>query len=163
MVKALPDVELSDHLHSAALHLLRRVARVDAATGMSPARLSALSVLVFGGPRTIGALAQAEGVTPPTMTRLVAGLELDGFVTRAPSPGDRRAVVLSPTPAARRLLVDARERRLAALVGLLAATSKGERRALTHASLVIERLVGASPAARDGGASPDERTPREGH
>lgn len=150
MVKSLPDDELANHLHSAALHLLRRVARVDAASGMSPARLSALSVLVFGGPRTIGALAQAEGVTAPTMTRLVAGLERSGYVTRAPSPDDRRAVVLTPTRAARQVLVDGRERRLAELVALLATTSKGDRRALTRASLVIERLVGAGPAPREG-------------
>jgi DNA-binding MarR family transcriptional regulator len=150
MVKPLPDDELANHLHSAALHLLRRVARADAASGVSPARLSALSMLVFGGARTIGALAQAEGVTPPTMTRLVAGLERDGLVTRATSADDRRAVVITATGAARRLLVDGRERRLAELVGLLATTSKGDRRALTRASAVIERMVGTGPAPREG-------------
>ena len=112
--------------------------------------MSALSVLVFGGARTIGALAQVEGVTPPTMTRLVAGLEHDGLVTRAPSPADRRAVVISATPAARRALVEGRERRLAELVALLTGTSKGDRRALTRASAVIERVLGAGPAPREG-------------
>jgi len=150
MVKPLPEEELSDHLHSAALHLLRRLARADAASGLSPARMSALSVLVFGGARTIGALAQVEGVTPPTMTRLVAGLEHDGLVTRAPSAADRRAVVISATPAARRALVEGRERRLTELIGLLAGTSKGDRRALTRASAVIERILGAGPAPREG-------------
>ena len=67
---AIPDDELAARIHAAALHLLRRLAQEDRATGVSPARLSALSVLVFGGPRTIGALAAAEGVTPPTMTRV---------------------------------------------------------------------------------------------
>ena len=86
---ARPDDELAARIHSAALHLLRRLAQEDRATGVSPARLSALSVLVFGGPRTIGALAAAEGVTPPTMTRLVAALVGDGLVERLEEPGDR--------------------------------------------------------------------------
>ena len=63
---------VADHLHSAAIHLLRLVRRRDAETGLSPARLSALSVLVFGGPRTVGDLAADEQVRSPTMSRLVA-------------------------------------------------------------------------------------------
>ena len=66
---------IADRLHSAAIHLLRRVRKQDAATGEGPARLSALSVLVFGGgPMTLGQLAQAEQVRPPTMSRIVSGL-----------------------------------------------------------------------------------------
>src|SRR5690349_775969 len=89
---AAPDSadELAPRLHSAVLHLLRRLAREDRASGQSPARLSALSVLVFGGPRAIGRLARDEGVSAPTTTRLVAGLEADGLVTRTTDPADRR-------------------------------------------------------------------------
>ncbi len=64
---------VADRLHSAAIHLLRRVRKQDAATGEGPARLSALSVLVFGGPMTLGQLAAAEQVKPPTMSRIVPG------------------------------------------------------------------------------------------
>ena len=85
---AIPDEELAARVHSAALHLLRRLAQEDRATGVSAPRLSALSVLVFGGPRTIGALAAIEGVTPPTMTRLVAAMTADGLSSRVPTmPG----------------------------------------------------------------------------
>ena len=80
---------MADRLHSAALHLLRRLRTEDDALGVSPPRLSALSVVVFAGPIGIGALAAAEGVTAPTMSRLVDGLERDGYVTRAPDPGRR--------------------------------------------------------------------------
>src|SRR5258708_32539206 len=66
---------LADRLHSAAIHLLRRVRSQDTVTGEGPARLSALSVLVFSGPKTLGELAAAEQVKPPTMSRIVAGLE----------------------------------------------------------------------------------------
>src|SRR3954463_14052103 len=67
-------LELADRLHSTAIHLLRRVRKQDVAIGQGPARLSALSVLVFGGPKTLGELAAAEQVKPPTMSRIVAGV-----------------------------------------------------------------------------------------
>jgi hypothetical protein len=54
-----------------ALHLLRALRRVDEAAGLTPARLSALSVLVFGGPCTLGRLAEIEDAAGPTMTRIV--------------------------------------------------------------------------------------------
>jgi DNA-binding MarR family transcriptional regulator len=73
---------LADQLHSAAIHLLRQLRKEDDASGLSAPRLSALSVVVFGGPITLGALARAEQVKPPTMTRLVDALEKDGYVKR---------------------------------------------------------------------------------
>ena len=81
-----PNDELAARIHAAALHLLRRLAQEDRATGVSAPRLSALSVLVFGGPRTIGSLAAVEGVTPPTMTRLIAAMVSDGLVERLTDP-----------------------------------------------------------------------------
>src|SRR5271169_3195797 len=65
----------ADCLHSAAIHLLRRVRKQDSASGVGPAQLSALSVLVFAGPKTLGELAAAEQVKPPTMSRIAAGLK----------------------------------------------------------------------------------------
>src|SRR5213596_2194991 len=89
---------VADRLHSAAIHLLRRLRRVDEAMGLTAARASALSVLVFGGrPVTLGALAQAEQVSAPTVTRLIVRMERDGLVRRAPDPTDRRVVWLHPT------------------------------------------------------------------
>src|SRR5207245_9324195 len=70
----------ADGLHSAAIHLLRRARKQDTGTGEGPARLSALSVLVFGGQTTLGRLAAAEQVKPPTMSRIVAGLKPSGLV-----------------------------------------------------------------------------------
>jgi len=106
--------ELAARLHSAVLHLLRRLAREDRATGESPARLSALSVLVFSGPRPIGRLARDERVSAPTMTRLVAGLEADGLVTRAADPGDRPDAADRGHGARAEILVAGRARRVAA-------------------------------------------------
>src|SRR2546426_11655231 len=75
--------ETADRLHSAAIHLLRRLRVRDRESGMGPAQLSALSGLgLGGGPRSLGELAEAEQVRPPTMSRIVAGLVRAGLVRR---------------------------------------------------------------------------------
>src|SRR5882757_1152377 len=114
-VNAPADRSVADRLHSAAVHLLRRMRRVDEAMGLTGPRSSALSVMVFGGPITIGRLAQAEQVSAPTVTRLVVGMERDGLVRREKDPKDGRVVWLHPTAKGTRLLHDGRKRRVAAL------------------------------------------------
>jgi DNA-binding MarR family transcriptional regulator len=137
---ARPD-ELPARLHAAALHLLRRLAQKDRATGVSPPRLSALSVLVFGGPRTIGALASIEGVTPPTMTRLVAGMAADGLVERLPDDADRRIVRVAASDRGRALLLAGRDRRVGTLAAMVEPLTPKERRRLETASEIIERML----------------------
>jgi DNA-binding MarR family transcriptional regulator len=142
-MSSLTDDDLAPRLHSAVLHLLRRLAREDRASGESPARLSALSVLVFGGPRPIGRLARDEGVTAPTMTRLVTALEQDGLVTRTSDPADRRSQLVAATERGREILIAGRARRVAALERLLARVPARERRSLVAAvSVIEERLLG---------------------
>src|SRR2546425_5928463 len=87
---ATDPVHIADRLHSAAIHLLRRLRLRDSESGVGPAQLSALSVLVFGGPRSLSELAEAEQVKPPTMSRIVAGLERAGLVKRKPTDDKRR-------------------------------------------------------------------------
>ena len=133
---------MADRLHSAAIHLLRRLRVEDEALGISAPRLSALSVLVFGGPRRVGELAQAEQVEPPTMTRLVDGMERDGYVVRAPDPEDGRAVIVRATAKGVRALNQGRARRVAALATALAGLSAAEVRALAAGVDVLERAIG---------------------
>jgi DNA-binding MarR family transcriptional regulator len=133
--------DLAPRLHSAVLHLLRRLAGEDRASGQSPARLSALSVLVFGGDRSIGRLARDERVSAPTMTRLVAGLERDGLVARFADPDDRRSTRLAATDEGRRILLDGRERRVVALESLLDGATAAERECLRDATSIIERRL----------------------
>src|ERR671925_2097042 len=104
-------LEAADRFHSAAIHALRHVRRDDPATGLSAARLSALSVLVFGGQRTLGELAAAEHVRPATMTRIVQALEAEGLVRREADPQDGRVTRLHPTAKGERVLWRGRERR----------------------------------------------------
>jgi DNA-binding MarR family transcriptional regulator len=134
--------ETADRMHSAAIHLLRHVRTVDArAMGVSPARASALSVLVFGGPRSLTELAGAEQVTAATMSRLVTALEREGLVRRHPDAYDARAVRLEATAKARRILERGRARRLDVLEGLLAEASPAEVEAVRAAADVLERAL----------------------
>jgi len=142
---AIPDEELAARVHSSALHLLRRLAQEDRATGVSAPRLSALSVLVFGGPRTIGALAALEGVTPPTMTRLVAAMAADGLVERLEDPADRRIVRVQASETGRSLLLAGRDRRVATLASMVASLTPKERRRLDQAAATIEAMLTPRP------------------
>src|SRR5215210_5584416 len=136
-----PEV-VADKLNSAMIHLLRRAAHEDPAAGIGPAQLSALSVLVFGGAMTLGRLAEAEHVRPPTMTRIVAALEEAGLVRKATSPDDRRSVRITPTPAGRRLMQAARRRRIRALSGRLEGFSQRDLATLERAATLMEQAAG---------------------
>ncbi len=136
--------EVSDRLHSAAIALLRTVRQADESLGISPARLSALSVLVFGGARALGELAAAEQVTAPTMSRIVDGLELDGLARREPDANDRRAVRVTATRAGRRVLARGRGQRVRALAGRLAGLGVRDLAVLERAAGILERRLGRS-------------------
>lgn len=133
---------LADGLHSAAIHLLRRLRREDDASGLSAPRLSALSVVVFAGPVTIGALAIAEQVRTPTMSRLVVMLEADGLVRRVPDASDGRVVRVEATDAGRTLLFAGQRRRVAALTADVARLSVKDRATLRAALPLLARLTG---------------------
>jgi DNA-binding MarR family transcriptional regulator len=128
-------------MHSAAIHLLRRVSREDSGTGVSPARLSALSVLVFAGPKTMSGLATMERVKVPTMSRLVAAMEEEGLVRRERHGTDARSVVLHPTAKGRRILERGRELRLALLESLLSSATAREIATVREAAEIVDRLV----------------------
>jgi DNA-binding MarR family transcriptional regulator len=131
----------ADRLHSAAIHLLRLLREEDVASGVSAARLSALSVVVFAGPVTLGRLAEAEQVRPPTISGIVAGLERDGLVERRPDAHDGRVQWVHSTPKGRRLLSRARGRRIEAFASRLRDLSDEELATLERAAELIERAV----------------------
>ena len=140
---------VADRLHSVAIRLLRRVRRHDETMGITPARSSALSIMVFGaGPVTIGQLAQAEQVSPPTMTRLVIGMERDGLVRRERDPADGRVVWLTATAKGARILQEGRRRRVESLAEDLAALDASDRSTVAAATDILERLLYQSAAER---------------
>jgi DNA-binding MarR family transcriptional regulator len=132
---------IADRLHSAAIHLLRRLRREDAATGLSAPRLSALSVIVFGGPLTLGELANAEQVRPPTMTRLVSALEEDGLVSREADAADGRLTRIRATAKGRALLFRGRARRVAALTAEVRGLDAAERAELDRALGILDGVI----------------------
>jgi len=97
-----PARAIADRLHSAAIHLLRRLRVEDKALGLSGPRASALSVIVFRGPLTMSALAEAEQVRRPTITRLIDGLERRGLVRRVSDPADGRVQLVEATAAGKK-------------------------------------------------------------
>jgi DNA-binding MarR family transcriptional regulator len=138
--------DAADRFHSAAIHALRHVAREDPASGLSAARLSALSVLVFGGARTLGELAAAEQVRPPTMTRIVRGLEEAGLVRRDADPMDGRVVRVHASPKGRRVLRRARERRIAKLAERLSHLDSNQIALVRDAAELVESALKRSSA-----------------
>ena len=141
--------DLATRLHSVAIHLIRRVRGEDHASGLGPARLSALSVLVYGGPHTLGELAAAEQVRPPTTSRIVAALEAHGLVARRADAKDGRAVVLSATDEGRRVLEAARNRRVEQLSELLDCLSSAELEAIETATASLEGALRRPSSRRD--------------
>ena len=135
------QTELADRLHSAAIHVLRRVAREDTASGLGGPALSALSVVVFAGPLSLGKLAEAEQVTPPTMTRTVQGLEAAELVRREKDEWDGRVVNIHATPKGVEVLQAARARRVAALASSLARLGERDLRTLERAASLLERAA----------------------
>ncbi len=114
---------------------------MDEASELTAARLSALSVLVFGGQTTLGELARMEQVTAPTMSRLVRGLERDGLVVREAHDADRRVVRVRATKEGTRILERGRERRVLELVTLLDGLPPDDRAILASAAEILERVL----------------------
>jgi len=133
--------KLAEALHRAAIGLLRGIKTADQESGLSPPRLSALSVLVFAGAQSLASLAKAEGVKPPTMSKLVAELEAEGLIEKSPDPEDRRGLVIAATPRGRKLMLQGRDRRLALLKDRLAPLSAKEFALLSDAAPVLLKIA----------------------
>jgi DNA-binding MarR family transcriptional regulator len=133
-------LETADKLHSAAIHLLRRLRVRDRESGIGPAQLSALSVLVFGGPRSLGGLAEAEQVRPPTMSRIVSGLAAAGLVRREATEDGRR-VRLVATAKGTKILWEGRKRRVESLANVLASLGEADRDRLRDLAQLLPEIV----------------------
>lgn len=132
---------LADQLHSAAIHLLRKLRKEDDASGLSAPRLSALSVVVFGGPLTLGQLAAAEQVKPPTMTRIVTGLEQEGLVKRIGDPRDRRLTRIQATVKGQKVLTAGRARRVEKLAAAVRDLRRSELAELTRGVQLLQQII----------------------
>lgn len=134
-------------LNSAAIHLLRGLSATDRTSGLTDARLSALSVVVFGGPSTLGHLAVAEGVTAATMSRVVDGLVTLGLARRDPHPDSARKILVVATEEGRRVMQRARQRRIAVITQALAELSAADRSRIAKAASALVVLADQVPRA----------------
>jgi DNA-binding MarR family transcriptional regulator len=139
--QAPPARSVADRLHSAAIHLLRRLRVEDKVMGLSAPRASALSVIVFRGPLTMSMLAAAEQVQRPTMTRLVDGLERLGLVRRTTHEEDGRVQLVEATAAGKRLLQKGRSQRVERLAQAVAQLPAEDQRVLLRAADLMERSL----------------------
>ncbi len=134
---------VSRRLHSIAIHLLRTLRVQDSALGIGPSQLSALSVIVFGGPRSLHELAKAEQVRPPTMSRIVDALVEEGLAKREVNNADRRSVKISATPKGIRIMHEGRDRRERQLIQLLKLLKPDEVRDVQRATDILTRVLQA--------------------
>ena len=131
---------LAQRLHAVAIRVLRRARRDDAAMGLPPGQASALSVLVFGGAKTLSELAAIEQVQPPTMTRMVDALERLRLIKREQDALDRRKFRIAATASGERVMHLGRERRVAVLTQTLAGMNRDQRAVVEEALAILEQL-----------------------
>jgi DNA-binding MarR family transcriptional regulator len=134
------DAELASRLRLAVTRLHRRL-RQQGPPGLSPSHSSALASVARLGAPTLGALAARESVQPPSMTRIVGGLEQLGYVTRVVDPEDRRVARVTITPVGEQVLNEGRSVKTAFLAQQLHRLAPDERAALGSLTVLLERLV----------------------
>jgi DNA-binding MarR family transcriptional regulator len=139
--QAVDTAELAARLAGLSTVLQRHLARTDAGDGLTRARLSALALLVLGGPHTLGELAAAEHVRPPTMTRLIHAMEADGLVERERNPEDGRSIVLRATPLGVQQLERGRARQIAPLAETISGLGRSDRLQLEDAADLLGRVL----------------------
>lgn len=131
------SLEVADAIHSAAIRVLRMVRPADAKAGIGPAQLSALSVLVFAGPKTLGELSDAEQVKAPTMSRIVQALVRQSLADRVRLPDDRRTVRIAATRRGHTLLLAGRDRRVQLLAHRLSSLSADDLEVIRQAARLL--------------------------
>ncbi len=127
-------------LHSLSIHLLRRARQADKESGLSPERLSLLSVLTYAGPLSVTRLSEVESVSLPAISRTVTALEERGLVKRNRSREDARTVIINATHKGRRIMEKGRRRRLEIIADELSLLTRKDQQLLSQISDILENL-----------------------
>jgi DNA-binding MarR family transcriptional regulator len=139
----MPDVApLAAELRFVLNRLNRRLRQQQLGDDLTVSQLSVLAVLGREGALTAGDLAAKEHVRPPSMTRIIAGLQAVGMIERGENPADGRQVLVGLTETGRyRTEAEnaAREQWLAQQLSVLSAE---ERQVLREAAGILNRLAG---------------------
>lgn len=132
---------LAEQLHSTAIRLLRAVRRADQSIGSTASRLSALSVVVYSGSITLGELAEAEQVRPPTMTRIVKALEEQQLIVKAKDAKDGRIIRIAATTKGKKVLLRGRARRIRLIDEQIRSLADDEQAKLAAALLTLQHVI----------------------
>ncbi len=116
--------------------------------------MSALAVISVRGPLTLGALAEVEGVAPPTVTKIVTKLQQQGLVERVVDPGDRRVARVSITRSGDDLLAESRERKTEWLARRLSTLESEDLEVLARSAELIDELLSPGGDGDPGASSP---------
>jgi DNA-binding MarR family transcriptional regulator len=133
--------EIAALLHEQFARLTRRLRTLELPQGMTPERLSALSVIEKRGPISVTALADNEMVRPATMSRMVTALVEEGLVKRSDDKTDGRGVLVSATPKGRRTYQRAQEQRLQHFAEVLDSLNDDQLAAMRNLTAALERLT----------------------
>ncbi|HEX7095562.1 MAG TPA: MarR family transcriptional regulator [Acidimicrobiales bacterium] len=144
---SLDPVEVASHLRISTARLTRTLRQNDD-SGLGPTVIAALATVAREGPLTLGELAAAEQVAPPTITKIANKLVERGFVSREVDPDDRRVVRLEVTEAGRKQLDTYRKRRTTWLAARLRNCTPDELATLDEAARIIDRLTGGTGEVR---------------
>ena len=134
--------EIATELNSAVTHFSRAIRAIDDRQPVGRAPLSALAVLVFGGPRSLTELADSEGVTPVTMHHTVRRLIAEGYAKQKQNPNDARSVIVEVTAKGRRTMMKARQDRLDWMLGNLSGLTEQEAALLRRTAAVLNSWAG---------------------
>ena len=135
------ELDLDAQLRIAVGRLNRRIRAEKASDDISDGQFSVLAQLFREGPHTVGELAEAERVTPPSMNRRVNALVAGGYVTREGSPDDGRKVVVRVTDSGASFVTETRRRREHWLNKRTRGLSDEQRETLRHASAIMKELA----------------------
>ena len=132
-----------DEIHLAFIRLFRRLKRMSTMGGLDPALAAVLHELGYTGPVRVSVLAEAMHLDQSTVSRHISALEQVGLVERSGDPDDRRAALLSITPAGRSRLATILDERRAIFRAATAEWSDDDRARLAES---LDRMVRALEA-----------------
>ncbi|HLY49239.1 MAG TPA: MarR family transcriptional regulator [Solirubrobacteraceae bacterium] len=140
-----PDLDTAPRLRTVIGRLSRRLRATRAAreAGLTPTAIAVLLSVVRSGPTRLSELAEAEGINPTMLSRVVAGMVDDGLLERVSDPDDRRAAWVATTAAGRKLAQRMRGERTSAVNRALEALSEEQRQRLEEALPALESLAEA--------------------
>jgi DNA-binding MarR family transcriptional regulator len=133
--------EIASLLHDQFSRLTRQLRNMELPQGMTPERLSALSVIDKRGPISVTALADKEMVRPATMSRMVSALVDEGLVRRSEDKNDGRGVLVSATPKGRRAYQRAQQQRLQHFAEALGELTPEQLSAMRSLAAALEKLT----------------------